>query len=93
MLCSNLSFKFGDEVVYVIHGILTSGCEYFRAMLEGFFKEAQITASLESQIPIHGIEVDVFKMIIEWIYTMKIKSLNDPLSPTLLLDLQVHHLV
>jgi hypothetical protein len=90
---SNLSFKVGEEVVYVIHGILTSRSDFFRAMLEGSFKEAQVPMTVESKIPIQGIDVDVFKMIIEWIYTMDIKSLNVPISPTLLLDLQVYHLV
>jgi hypothetical protein len=86
--CSNLSFLVGDAFVYVLHGILTSRSDYFRAMLEGFFKEARVPMTVESKIPIHGIDVDVFKMIIEWIYTMDIKSLNDPFSPTLILDLE-----
>jgi hypothetical protein len=90
---SNLSFLVEDEVVFVILDILTSRSDYFRAMLEGSFKEAQVPMTVESKIPIHGIEVEVFKMIIEWIYTMDIKSLNVPISPTLLLDLQVYHLV
>jgi hypothetical protein len=86
---SNLSFKVGDDLVYAIHDILSSRCEYFRIMLSGqYFKEAQVPVSLDSKIPIHGIDVDVFKMIIEWIYTMDIKSLNDPISSTLLVDLQ-----
>jgi hypothetical protein len=34
--------------------------------------------TIESKIPIKGIDVDVFKMIVEWIYTMDIKSLNGP---------------
>jgi hypothetical protein len=88
-MCSNLSFQINDEVVVVLHGILTSRSDYFRAMLEGCFKEAQVPMTVESKISIHGIDVDVFKMIIEWIYTMDIKSLNEPFSPTLLLDLQV----
>jgi hypothetical protein len=85
---SNLSFLVGGKVVFVIQDILTSRNEYFRAMLEGSFKEAQVPMTVESKIPIKEIDVDVFKMIIEWIYTMDIKRLNDPLSPTLLLDLQ-----
>jgi hypothetical protein len=92
MAC-NLSFLIGDEIVYVIHAILASRSDYFRAMLEGSFKEAQVPMTVESKISIHGIDVDVFKMIIDWIYTMDIKSLNDPFSPSLLLDLQVYHLV
>jgi hypothetical protein len=88
-MSSNLSFKVGEEIVYVIHGILTSRCDYFRTMLSGQnFKEAQVPMTVESKIPIKGIDVDVFKMIIEWIYTMDIKSLNDPVSPTLILDLK-----
>jgi hypothetical protein len=90
MAC-NLSFSIGDEIVYTIHAILTSRSDYFRAMLEGSFKEAQVPMTVESKIPVHGIDVDVFKMIIEWIYTMDIKSLNVPISPSLLLDLQVYH--
>jgi hypothetical protein len=92
-MAGNLSFLIGEESVYVIHAILTSRSDYFRAMLEGSFKEAQVPMTVESNIPIHGIEVNVFKMIIEWIYTMDIKRLNDPLSPSLILDLQVYHLV
>jgi hypothetical protein len=86
---SNLSFQIGDEVVFVLQDILTSRNEYFRAMLEGSFKEAQVPMTVESKIPIQGIDVDVFKMIIEWIYTMDIQRLNVPFSPTILLDLQV----
>jgi hypothetical protein len=85
---SNLSFMVGEEVVFVLQDILTSRSDYFRAMLEGSFKEAQVPMTVESKIPIHGIDVDVFKMIIEWIYTMDIKSLNDPFSSTVLLDLE-----
>jgi hypothetical protein len=87
-MSSNLSFMIGDEIVYAIHDILTSRCDYFRAMLEGSFKEAQVQMTVESKIPIQGIEVGVFKMIIEWIYTMDIKSLNNPFSPSILRDLQ-----
>jgi hypothetical protein len=43
---------------------------------------------IESQIPIHGIDVDVFKMIIEWIYTMDIKSLSDPKTTGNIIDLE-----
>jgi hypothetical protein len=86
---SNLSFLVEDEVVYILRTILASRSEYFRAMLEGSFVEAQVPMTVESKIPIQGIDVVVFKMIIEWIYTMDIKSLNEPFSPTLLLDLQV----
>jgi hypothetical protein len=85
---SNISFLVGDEVVFVLQTILTSRSEYFRAMLKGSFKEAQVPMNVESKIPIQGIEADVFKMIIEWIYTMDIKRLNDSISPNLLLDLQ-----
>jgi hypothetical protein len=88
---SNLSFLVEDEIVYVLHTILTSRSDYFRAMLEGSFKEAQVPMTVESKIPIQGIDVDVFKMIIEWIYTMNIKRLDDPISPTLLVDLQNLH--
>jgi hypothetical protein len=87
MAC-NLSFLVGEEVVFVIHAILASRSDYFRAMLEGSFKEAQVPMTVESNIPIQGIDVDAFKMIIEWIYTMDIKRLNDPFSPSLLVDIQ-----
>jgi hypothetical protein len=87
-MSSNLSFLIGEEIVYAIHDILTSRCDYFRAMLEGSFKEAQVPMTVESKIPVQGIDVCVFKMIIEWIYTMDIKSLNNPFSPSILHDLQ-----
>jgi hypothetical protein len=74
----------GDEVVHVLRTIITSRSEYFRALLDS----KQVTDTVKSKIDIHGIDVDSFKMIIEWIYTMDIRSLNDPGSPTLLLDLQ-----
>jgi hypothetical protein len=85
---SNLSFLVGEEVVFIVQDILTSRSVYFRAMLEGSFKEAQVPMTVESKIPIKGIDVKLFKMIIEWIYTMDIKSLNDPFSSTLILDLE-----
>jgi hypothetical protein len=56
---SNLSFIVGGEVVYVLHGPLTSKCDYFRAMLEGSFKEAQVPMNVESEI-----DVEELKMII-----------------------------
>jgi hypothetical protein len=87
-ICSNLSFLVGDEVIPVLQGILTSRSDYFRAMLEGSFKEAQVPMTVESKIPINGIDVDVFKMIIEWIYTMDIQRLNNLPSRTLLIDLE-----
>jgi hypothetical protein len=85
---SNLSFLVGDELVFIIQDILTTRSDYFRAMLVGSFKEAQVPMTVKSKIPLHGIDIDVFKMIIDWIYTMDIKRLNDPLSPSLLLDLE-----
>jgi hypothetical protein len=84
---SNFSFKIGDLVVYALHGILTSRSDYFRAMLEGSFKEAQVPMTVEAEVPIQGVDVDVFKMIIEWLYTMDIRRLNG-LSSTLFADLE-----
>jgi hypothetical protein len=85
---SNFSFKVVDEVVYVLHGILTTRCDYFGAMLEGSFKEAQVPITVDAEIPIHGVNAAVFKMIIEWIYTMDIRQLNDKNSPTPLASLE-----
>jgi hypothetical protein len=45
-------------------------------LLTGYFKEARVPVNVRAEIPIHGIEVDVFKLIIEWIYTMDIRQLN-----------------
>jgi hypothetical protein len=84
---SNLSFKVGAEVVFVIQGLLVSKSEYLRGKLEGFGKEATVPLNVDSQVPIEGIEVDVFKMIVEWVYTMDIQRLNG-ISPTLLFDLE-----
>jgi hypothetical protein len=86
-MISNLSFMVGKKAVYVLRSILTSRNAFFRAMLESSFQESQARA-VKSKIPIYGVDVEVFKIIIEWIYTMDIKRLNDPFSPTLLLDLQ-----
>lgn len=86
-MCSNLSFKIEDEVIYVVHGILTSRSDYFRAMLEGSFREAQAPMTVESEIPIGGIKVRVFKMIIEWIFSLDIIQLNG-LSVSILEDLE-----
>jgi hypothetical protein len=80
---SNLSFKVGDEEeVFVLQKILTERSETFRVMLEGYLPGAGACG-----IPIFGIEADVFKMIIEWIYSMEIKQL-DGMSPSLLKDLE-----
>jgi hypothetical protein len=84
---SNFSFKVGDEVVYAIYGILTERSDYFRAMLEGSFKEAHVPMTVDAEIPILGVDADVFKMIIEWIYTMDIRILNGR-SSTILVDLE-----
>jgi hypothetical protein len=87
---SDLSFEVNGEVVYVLQDILTSRCDYFRSMLAGqHFSEAILPLSVDSKIPIHDIDVDVFKMIVEWIYTMDIQRLNnDQYSLTLLIDLE-----
>jgi hypothetical protein len=84
---SNLSFKVGDEVVYVVQGALASRSDFFRLMFERYFTETQAPMNIDSQIPIHGIDVDVFKMIIEWIYSMDIQRLNG-MSGSLLHDLE-----
>jgi hypothetical protein len=86
-LCSNFSFKVGNEVVYVLHRVLTERSDYFRAMLMGSFIEAAVPINPQAEVPIYGIAANVFKMIIEWIYTMNIQSLNG-FSSTLLADLE-----
>jgi hypothetical protein len=84
---SNLSFKVDGKVVYVIHKVLSSKSAYFRVLLENVFSAAKVPITVDSEIIISGIEVDVFKMIIEWIYTMDIKKLGG-MSATLLFDLE-----
>jgi hypothetical protein len=86
-MCSNLSFKVGDEVVYVIHGVLTARSDYFRAMLLGSFRESQVPVTIDAEIPIGGIDVDLFKIIIEWIYSKDVRQLN-VMFPSLLSDLE-----
>jgi Iap family predicted aminopeptidase len=54
--CSNLSLIVEEKVVYVIHGILTSRSEFFRAMFESFFKESQLPMMIKSQIPTMDIK-------------------------------------
>jgi hypothetical protein len=88
---SNLSFKLGSEAVYVIQDVLTSRCEYFKDMLERAFAESKEPMTAESMIPIQEIDVVVFKMIIEWIYTNDILQLNE-LSSTILFDLGRAHI-
>jgi hypothetical protein len=56
-------------------------------MLEGSFRESLVPVTFDAEIPVGGIEADVFKMIIEWIYTMDIKQLGG-MSYTLLVDLE-----
>lgn len=80
---SNASFKVGSEIVYVLHGILTSRSTYFKEMLEGSFKDGQSMA----EIVIEGIEPEVFTMLVEWNYTMNVLKLNG-FSNTLLFDLE-----
>jgi hypothetical protein len=78
-MCSNASFKIEDEVIYVITGIIVERSAYFKEMLE--------LISLESHIPVYGIDAVLFKITIEWIYTCEIRCLNGP-SITLLADLE-----
>jgi hypothetical protein len=73
--------------VYALYGLLSSRSHFFRKLLNKLSKDASIPMSVESEIPIHDIEVDVFKMIIEWLYTMDILQL-DSLSSTILNDLE-----
>jgi hypothetical protein len=72
--------------VYANRSILAASQSHdrsnFKVMLEGSFKEAG-----KYEIHVNEIEVDVFKMIIEWIYTMDIRLLNGP-SPSILVDLE-----
>jgi hypothetical protein len=84
---SDISFIVGEAVVYANRKILSSRYDYFREMMKGSFKEAQVTISSNSEIPIQGVNVGVFKMIIEWIYTMDIQRLNS-LSLAILADLE-----
>jgi hypothetical protein len=60
-LSSNFSFNVENEVVYAIFRILTSCSDYFRAMLDGSFKEAQVPMTVDAEIPIYGVQ-DEFKM-------------------------------
>jgi hypothetical protein len=73
----DVSFIVGDETVYANRSILAASQSHdrsnFKVMLEGSFKEAG-----KYEIHVNEIEVDVFKMIIEWIYTMDIRLLNGP---------------
>jgi hypothetical protein len=50
-MSSNLSFLIGEEIVYAVHDILTSRSDYFRAMLEGSFKEAQVPMTVNPRFP------------------------------------------
>jgi hypothetical protein len=84
-MSSNFSFKVGEEVVYVLHRILTTRRDYFQAMLEGSFNEAQVPVSSDAVIPIHGVDVAVFKMIIEWLYKIKFADLMDSQPPSSLI--------
>jgi hypothetical protein len=74
-LSSNLSYKVGDEVVYAIHRILSTRSEYFRDIIANT-RGAHGPTTVLSKIPICGVDVDVFEMIIEWIYTMDIQRLE-----------------
>jgi hypothetical protein len=80
-MCSNASFKVGDEVVYVLSGILTERSSYFKELFLG------LPMTVDLQIPIYGIDTVLFKSIIEWIYTFEVRGLDVP-SPTLLDDLE-----
>jgi hypothetical protein len=80
-MCSNASFKVGDEVFYVLSGILIERSSYFKELFLG------LPMTVDSQIPIYGIDAVLFKSIIEWIYTFEVRGLDVP-SPTLLDDLE-----
>jgi hypothetical protein len=54
-------------------------------MLEGSFNEAQVPVSSDAMVPIHGVDVAVFKMIIEWLYTIKFADLMDSQPPSSLI--------
>lgn len=43
--------------------------------------------TFDAEIPIGGIDAEVFKMIIEWVYTMNINKLGG-MSSTILFDLE-----
>jgi hypothetical protein len=66
---SNGSFKVGDDIVYVIYERVSSRA-YFRELLEEYFRDAPQLINVDSEVPILGIDVEVLKMIIEWIYTV-----------------------
>jgi hypothetical protein len=97
---SNVAFRVQDKVVYALSGILATRNEYFRAMLDqlpnplngitvdiGEMRLSKETPTVDSEISIRGIDADLFEMIIEWIYTMDIQSLNG-LSLSLFEDLE-----
>ena len=86
--CSNLAFSVGGETIYALQGALTSRSVYFERMFAtGAFGEGERSMGVDSLIPIRDITPRIFKMIIEWIYTMDIKALERN-SPTLILDLR-----
>jgi hypothetical protein len=66
---SNLSFEVEEEVVFVLRGILTTQILFFN-----FQSSSSPPMTVDSEIPIKGIDVNVFKMIIEWMYSMDIKQ-------------------
>jgi ribonucleotide reductase beta subunit family protein with ferritin-like domain len=64
--------------------------EMLEPEIERSFTESKVPMTVESMIRIEGIEVGVFKMIIESICRNEILQLNG-LSPTILYDLERVH--
>ncbi|CAG8563974.1 7964_t:CDS:1 [Funneliformis caledonium] len=61
--------------------VLATRCSYFKVMLQGGFKEATLDV-----IPIRDINYEVYHIILFYIYTGKLKNLNEVNSYELLRD-------
>jgi hypothetical protein len=53
-----------DKTFYIHHSILAKASRYFRAALEGGFREAE-----EKKVNLPEVAVEVFEMFVEWAYT------------------------
>jgi hypothetical protein len=82
---SDVSFSVDGKIIYAISGILSGHCEFFRALLKGFFQEAT-KLDKDKPIKLTGATYLSTKRCISWIYTKQIMD-DQPLSMSELMEL------
>ncbi|KAF2651367.1 hypothetical protein K491DRAFT_719929 [Lophiostoma macrostomum CBS 122681] len=73
----------GGKTFYIHRSILTSVSKYFRSALEGNFREA-----VEKNIDLPDVEVEVFEIFVEWVYSSRLDAFSRRFPAIALSDIE-----